>query len=84
MLDAVCPPGTFMPRTGANANTCQPCETGSYCPGGSKKANLATDDMGTPKTCNNLGSVGLTTKQPRSTKPTDCGELLRLFGLMAC
>jgi hypothetical protein len=63
-----------MPRTGANANTCQPCETGSFCLGGSKKASSATDDMGSPKTCNNPGSVGLTTKQIRSSKATDCGE----------
>eukprot|EP00775_Hariotina_reticulata_P011749 gene11749-11895_t len=67
--------GEVNKRTGANANTCQPCEAGSFCPGGSKKANSPTDDMGTPKTCNNPGSVGLTTKQARSTKPTDCVAL---------
>jgi len=71
---SVCPPGFHMPKTGSTANTCVVCPLGSFCLGGNKKASSGSDDMGTPKTCNNIGSQGLTTKATKATKPTDCGE----------
>jgi hypothetical protein len=66
-LPAVCPPGTY-----ESAGVCVPCGTGSYCPGGNKKATGPNDDRGTQNTC---GPTGLTTKTAKAAKYSDCVAL---------
>ncbi len=68
-LLAVCAAGSHMMSGANNAKNCTACATGSYCPGGSKRARLPTDEMGTAKPC----GAGLTTKSAKSSRPEDCG-----------
>ncbi len=75
---AVCPAGTYEVVTGSGATavrSCQPCPTGSYCPGGDKNAKLPTDNIGgESKQCNPDGFDGLTTKSTKASRLADCGE----------
>lgn len=78
---AVCPAGTYQTVTGSGASavrSCQPCPTGSFCPGGDKNAKLPTDNYGGEnKQCNKPDTDGLTTKSTKATKAADCGEWVR-------